>query len=124
MVLVNPEIIMFPSFNPPALSLSIMGLSCSTVQGIGPPPISTYSTPNCLIARMAWSLRSRPFTGAPILGVLGPSLGMPGPRFHVFSAALDDFGASATTEPAAMPLVKLRRERIDLIGAPLNYYSE
>src|SRR6478672_6878264 len=115
MVLGNPEIITLPSFKPPALSLSIMGRNCSTVHGIGPPPISTYSTPSCLTARMARSLRSRPFTGAPILGVLGPSFGMPGPRFQVFSAALDDSRANAPSEPAATPFIKLLRETKDLI---------
>src|SRR3954452_23135022 len=118
MVLLNPEIITFPSVRPPALSLSIMGRNCSAVHGIGPPPISTYSTPSCLTARMAPSLRSRPFTGAPILGVLGPSLGIPGPRFQLLSAATDEYGASAATEPTATSLIKLRREREELICAP------
>src|SRR3954453_3164584 len=123
MVLLNPEIMTLPSFKPPALSLSIMGLNCSTVHGIGPPPISTYSTPSCFTARMARSLRSRPFTGAPILGVLGPSLGMPGPRFQVFSAAVDDSGTSAATEPAATPLMIFLREREELIFAPYEKLS-
>src|SRR4051794_21676369 len=124
MVLLNPEIITFPSVRPPALSLSIMGRNCSAVHGIGPPPMSTYSTPNCLTARMAPSLRSRPFTGAPILGVLGPSLGIPGPRFQVFSAATDKPGATAAaTDPAAACLSKLRREREELICAPSNANS-
>src|SRR3954470_9477157 len=95
-----------------------MGRNCSAVHGIGPPPISTYSTPSCLTARMALSLRSRPFTGAPILGVRGPSLGIPGPRFQVFSAATDKPGATAATEPAATCFIKLRREREELICAP------
>src|SRR3954471_5856541 len=119
-VLLNPEIITLPRVRPPALSLSIMGRNCSAVHGIGPPPISTYSTPSCLTARMAPSLRSRPFTGAPILGVLGPSLGIPGPRFQVFSAPVDGCEASAATEPAATPSIKLLRERKELICAPLK----
>src|SRR5436853_7620123 len=68
---------------------------------------------------MAPSLRSRPFTGAPILGVLGPSLGIPGPRFQVFSAATDKPEATAaTTDPDAACLSKLRREREELICVP------
>src|SRR3954454_16387827 len=123
MVLLNPEIITFPSVRPPALSLSTMGPNCSAVHGIGPPPINTYSTPSCLTARMAPSLRSRPFTGAPIFGVLGPSFGIPGPRFQVFSAATDDSGASAAAaEAAATPLIKLRRETEELILAPSKIY--
>src|SRR3954449_9484196 len=118
MVLGNPAIITLPRIRPPAFSLSIMGRNCSAVHGIGPPPISTYSTPSCLTARMAPSLRSRPFTGAPILGVLGPSLGIPGPRFQVFSAATDKLGATAATEQTATCFIKLRREREELICAP------
>src|SRR6476646_5232832 len=110
---------MLPSFKPPALSVSTMGRNCSVVQGIGPPPVNTYSTPSCLTARMARSLRSRPFTGAPIFGVLGPSLGMPGPRFQPLSAAADEDEASAAADPAATPLIKLRREREELTCTPL-----
>src|SRR3954454_16670941 len=120
----NAAIITFPSFRPPALSLSIIGRNCSAVHGIGPPPIRTYSTPSCLTARMAPSLRSRPLTGAPILGVLGPSLGIPGPRFRVFSAAIGKCEASPVTEPAATPLIKLRREGEELMRAPLDLCSE
>src|ERR1700761_5324570 len=126
MQLLNPAIIMLPAFRPPVLSLSTMACKSASCQGIFGPPIKTLSTPSCLICRIDSVVMSRPSTGAQILGVLGPSCGIPGPCGPLYSVASSAaaHGSTAAADNAAVeqrPFIRLLREKSKLIrNSPNN----
>src|ERR1700734_1358810 len=96
MQLGKPAIIMFSTVRPPALSLSTVACRSASCQGILGPPMSTLFTPICLTIRIDSSVISLPLTGAHILGVLGPSWGIPGPCGPLYSVPLAAAAAGKT----------------------------
>src|ERR1700733_7959761 len=116
---------MLPAFRPPVLSLSTMACKSASCQGIFGPPIKTLSTPSCLICRIDSTVMSRPSTGAQILGVLGPSCGIPGPCGPLYSGALSAAadGSTAAADKAAveqMSFMRLLREKLNLMRISPN----
>src|ERR1700722_10552041 len=111
---------MLPAFRPPVLSLSTMACKSASCHGIFGPPIKTLSTPSCLIRRIDSVVISRPSMGAQILGVLGPSCGIPGPCGPLYSEAVSAAaeGSAVAADKAAVEqrlFIRLLREKLRLI---------
>src|ERR1700677_4926536 len=123
MQLLKPAIIMLPTVKPPVLSLSTVACRSASCQGILGPPMSTLFTPICLTCRIASSVISRPPIGAQILGVLGPSWGIPGPCGPLYSvpsaaAAGNTAAAGKAADSAAVeqiPFIRALLENSELI---------
>src|SRR3984885_6339536 len=123
MQLLKPAIIMLPTVRPPVLSLSTVACRSASCQGILGPPMSTLFTPICLTLRIASSVISRPPTGAQILGVFGPSWGIPGPCGPLYSvpsaaAAGNTAAAGNAADSAAveqMPFIRALLEKSELM---------
>src|ERR1700733_3970713 len=123
MQLLNPAIIMLPTTNPPVLSLSTTPCRSASSQGIFGPPINTLLTPICLTIRMLSLVISRRLSGAQILGVFGPSWGIPGPCGPLYSvpsaaAAGNTAAAGNAADSAAveqMPFIRALLEKSELM---------
>src|ERR1700733_5518091 len=118
MQLLKPAIIMLPTVSPPVLSLSTVACRSASCQGILGPPMSTLFTPICLTIRIDSSVISLPLTGAHILGVLGPSWGIPGPCGPLYSVPLAAAAGNAVAAGKAADSAAV--EQIPFISALLE----
>src|ERR1700692_1985404 len=118
---------MLPTARPPVLSLSTMPCNSDSSQGIFGPPINTLLTPICLTCRMDSSVIARTPSGAQILGVFGPSWGIPGPCGPLYSvpsaaAAGNTAAAGKAADSAAVeqiPFIRVLLEKSELMGSLL-----
>src|ERR1700760_1219418 len=119
---------MLPTTRPPVLSLSTTPCSSDSCQGILGPPIKTLLTPICLTCRMDSSVIAWTLSGAQILGVFGPSCGIPGPCGPLYSvpsaaAAGNTAAAGSAADSAAVeqiPLIKALLEKLEFMGSLLS----
>src|SRR6201996_5306796 len=119
---------MLPTTRPPVLSLSTTACRSASCQGIFGPPIKTLLTPICFTCRIASSVIAWTLSGAQILGVLGPSCGIPGPCGPLYSvpfaaAAGNTAAAGNAADSAAVeqiPFIRDRLEKSELMGSLLS----
>ena len=109
---------MLPTVKPPVLSLSTTPCRSASSHGIFGPPINTLLTPICLTIRMASSVIARILSGAQILGVFGPSWGIPGPCGPLYS--VPSAAAAGNTAAAGNAADSAAVEQIPFIRALLE----
>src|SRR5580704_4363883 len=115
---------MLPTTRPPVFSLSTTPCISDSSQGIFGPPIKTLLTPICLTCRMDSSVIAWTLSGAQILGVVGPSCGIPGPCGPLYSvpsaaAAGNTAAAGSAADSAAVeqiPFIRVLLEKSELMG--------